>query len=68
MTQGDICLLDTDVPHSVGYLGEEDIIITIEMQKEYLTQGFLQRPGPGRLHGAAVLRDPPPVPQPELFG
>ena len=49
MTQGDICLLDTNVPHSVGYLGEQDIIITIEMQKEYLTQGFLQRLGDNRL-------------------
>ena len=49
MAQGDICLLDTNVPHSVGYLGEEDIIITIEMQKDYLTQGFLQRLGDNRL-------------------
>lgn len=45
MTQGDICMLDTGVPHSLEYLGEEDIIITIEMRKEYLTQGFLQRLG-----------------------
>lgn len=45
MQQGDICLLDTNVPHSIEYLGKEDIIITIEMQKEYLTQGFLQRLG-----------------------
>jgi len=45
MTQGDICMLDTDVPHSVEYLDREDIIITIEMRKEYLTQGFLSRLG-----------------------
>lgn len=45
MKQGDICLLDTNVPHSIEYLGKEDIVITIEMQKEYLTQGFLQRLG-----------------------
>lgn len=45
MHQGDICMLDTNVPHSVGYLGQEDIIIIIDMQKEYLTQGFLQRLG-----------------------
>ncbi len=45
MEQGDICMLDTDVPHSIEYLGEEDIIITIEMRKEYLTQGFMIRLG-----------------------
>ena len=45
MSQGDICLLDTNVPHSVEYLGKDDIVITIEMQKEYLTRGFLQRLG-----------------------
>ncbi len=45
MKQGDICLLDTNVPHSLEYINKDDIIITIEMQKEYLTQGFLQRLG-----------------------
>ncbi|MCI8400829.1 MAG: AraC family transcriptional regulator [Lachnospiraceae bacterium] len=45
MNQGDICLLDTNVPHSVRYLEESDIVITIEMRREYLTQGFLYRLG-----------------------
>lgn len=45
MHQGDVCMLDTNVPHSIGYLGQEDIVITIDMRKEYLTQGFLQRLG-----------------------
>lgn len=45
MQQGDICMLDTGVPHSIEYLNKEDIVITIEMKKEYLTQGFLQRLG-----------------------
>lgn len=45
MNVGDICLLDTNVPHSVGYLEENDIILTIEMRKEFLTQGFLRRLG-----------------------
>ncbi len=49
MTQGDICMLDTDVPHSVEFLGKDDIIITIEMQKEYLTQGLLSRLGDNEL-------------------
>lgn len=45
MRQGDICILDTHVPHSIQQLGKDDIVITIEMKKEYLTQGFLQRLG-----------------------
>lgn len=45
MNQGDICMLDTNVPHSIQYLGEQDIIITIEMRREYLTHGFLFRLG-----------------------
>lgn len=45
MAQGDICMLDTCVPHSVEYLGQNDIIISIEMRKEYLTRGFLLRLG-----------------------
>lgn len=45
MAQGDICMLDTHVPHSIQPLGKNDIVITIEMKKEYLTQGFLQRLG-----------------------
>ena len=45
MEQGDICMLDTDVPHSIEYIGQEDILITIEMRREYLTQGFMLRLG-----------------------
>ena len=45
MSKGDICLLDTNVPHQIEYLNEKDIIITINMRKEYLTQGFLLRLG-----------------------
>lgn len=45
LRQGDICLLDTNVPHSIEPLGAEDIVITIDMRKEYLMQGFLQRLG-----------------------
>ena len=35
MSAGDICLLDTNVPHSIEYLNESDIVITIEMRAEY---------------------------------
>jgi AraC-type DNA-binding domain-containing proteins len=45
MEQGDICMLDTNVPHSIEYIGQEDILITIEMRREYLTQGFMLRLG-----------------------
>lgn len=45
MHQGDICMLDTNIPHSINYLNENDIVITIEMRKEYLTDGFLLRLG-----------------------
>ncbi len=45
MNQSDICLLDTNTPHSIEYLDKNDIIITIEMRKEYLTNGFLLRLG-----------------------
>lgn len=45
MNQGDICMLDINVPHSIPYLGEQDIVITIAMRREYLTQGFLLRLG-----------------------
>ena len=45
MSQGDICLLDSNVPHSLEYLDRGDIVIAIEMQREYLTRGFLQRLG-----------------------
>ncbi len=45
MQQGDICLLDTNTPHSIEYLNQNDIIITIEMRKEYLTDGFLLKLG-----------------------
>lgn len=45
MNQGDICLLDTNTPHRIEYLDKDDIIITIEMRKEYLTDGFLLKLG-----------------------
>ena len=45
MNQGDICMLDTNVPHSIEYLNEDDLIITIDIRKEYLVQGFLSRLG-----------------------
>ena len=55
MEQGDICMLDTNVPHSIAYLNEEDIIISIEIRKEYLTQGFLNRLGDNGIINSFLL-------------
>lgn len=50
LAQGQICLLDTDVPHSISVLGEKDILINILMRKETLNAAFLTRLGiDGRL-------------------
>lgn len=56
MSRGDICLLDTNVPHSIEYLNDSDIVITIEMRKEYLTQGFLQRLGDNAIINNFLIR------------
>jgi AraC-like DNA-binding protein/mannose-6-phosphate isomerase-like protein (cupin superfamily) len=45
LRQGQLCLLDTDVPHSIGRLGEEDILINIIMTKKTLTSAFFTRLG-----------------------
>ncbi|WP_339316796.1 helix-turn-helix domain-containing protein [Paenibacillus sp. FSL R10-2734] len=50
LAQGQICLLDTDVPHSISTLDEDDILINILMRKETLNAAFLTRLGSdGRL-------------------
>lgn len=50
LTQGQICLLDTDMPHSISILDEDDILINILMRKETLSAAFLTRLGiDGRL-------------------
>ena len=36
LQQGQVLLLDTDVPHSVAELGEDDVMINILLDKEYL--------------------------------
>ncbi|MBE9909311.1 AraC family transcriptional regulator [Enterococcus casseliflavus] len=35
LTEGQICLIDTSVPHSIEYTDEKDIIINILVKKEY---------------------------------
>ncbi len=41
LTQGQICLLDKDVPHSIPELGENDILVNIIMKKETFSTAFL---------------------------
>lgn len=45
LTQGQMCLLDTDVPHSISRPGENDILINIIMKKETLNSALLSRLG-----------------------
>ncbi len=43
LTQGQVCLLDQDVPHSIPALGENDILINIIMKKETFSTSFMGR-------------------------
>lgn len=60
LSQGQICLLDTDVPHSISTLDEEDILINILLRKETLNAAFLTRLGSdGRLSDFLVNAQSP---------
>ncbi|WP_078434886.1 AraC family transcriptional regulator [Metabacillus halosaccharovorans] len=41
LIQGQICLLDKDVPHSIPALGENDILVNIIMKKETFSMSLL---------------------------
>lgn len=43
LNTGDVCLLDRNTLHSIHKTNEEDIVITIDMRKEYFTNGFLYK-------------------------
>lgn len=43
MDQGDLCMLDQNVLHSIGYIDEKDILISIEMRKEYLIDHLMTK-------------------------
>lgn len=40
LSEGQVCLLDTDVPHSLSALGENDILINIIMMRETFSAAF----------------------------
>lgn len=52
LKEGQICLLDKDVPHSIAALGENDILVNIIMKKETFSQAFL-----GRLTNTGIVAD-----------
>jgi AraC-like DNA-binding protein/mannose-6-phosphate isomerase-like protein (cupin superfamily) len=52
LEQGQICLLDQDVPHSISALGEQDILVNIIMKKETFSKIFL-----GRLSNNGIVAD-----------
>lgn len=41
--QGDVCIFDTSVVHSIEKAGEKDIILNILMRKEFFASAFLAR-------------------------
>ncbi|MFV0465727.1 MAG: AraC family transcriptional regulator [Lachnospiraceae bacterium] len=43
LLKGQICLIDTRVPHSVNSCGEEDLLINLLFSKEYFNSNFLSR-------------------------
>lgn len=45
LKQGQVCMLDVDVPHSIPALGENDILINIIMKKETFSASFLGQLG-----------------------
>lgn len=40
---GQLCIVDTETPHSIGYTDEDDILINVMVRKEYFTANFLSR-------------------------
>ncbi|WP_438495623.1 AraC family transcriptional regulator [Paenibacillus sp. IHBB 3054] len=43
LSEGQVCILDKDVPHSIAPLDEDDILINILLQRETISSLFLQR-------------------------
>ena len=40
LSKGQLYILDSDTPHSIGYLGENDIHISLVFEKPYFTESF----------------------------
>jgi len=35
LTKGQICLIDTGIPHSIEMTGEEDVLINLLIKRDY---------------------------------
>ncbi|MFC6261672.1 AraC family transcriptional regulator [Levilactobacillus fujinensis] len=49
---GELCIIDTDVPHSISKTGKDDIIFNVLIRKEYFTANFFEN-----LSGNGVIFD-----------
>ena len=43
LQKGQVLLIDTECPHSIGYLGDDDILLSIIIPKAYLRESFLSQ-------------------------
>ncbi len=43
LQKGQVLLIDTECPHSIGFLGDADILLSIIIPKEYLRESFLSQ-------------------------
>lgn len=43
LEEGQVALIDSDIPHSTSALGENDIMISLVISKEYLNSNFFNR-------------------------
>lgn len=49
---GDVCIMDTNVPHTISEVEDEDIVINILMEKSYFTASML-----GQLSSNSIISD-----------
>ena len=43
LEKGQVALIDTDTPHSTDILGDDDIMVSLVINKDYLTSNFFNR-------------------------
>jgi AraC family transcriptional regulator, melibiose operon regulatory protein len=56
LEQGQLCILDKDVPHGISALGENDILINILMKKETFSFSFFERISPKGILSNFLMR------------
>lgn len=45
LNQGDLCIFDLGVVRQKGYLGEDDIVINLNMSHDFFSDSFLRKAG-----------------------